>query len=249
MRAPTAREFLAVRDVSVRFGGIHALQGVCLTVSEGEIRGIIGPNGAGKTTLFNVLTGVQEPNSGSVLLDGAELVGRTPETICRRGVARTYQKVRPFPRLTVLQNVMIPIVNRTGWTGGIKAARPLALDMIERAGLGAYAHTDAGALNLFHRKKVELARALAAGGRLLLLDEVMAGLTPVECDSAVALLRSIKDEFKLTIVCIEHLMRIVMALSDHITVLDRGRVIAEGTPTAVSSNAQVQEAYFGSDHA
>jgi len=106
-----------------------------------------------------------------------------------------------------------------------------------------------GRLNLFHRKKVELARALGAGGRLLLLDEVMAGLTPVECDSAVALLRALKTEFKLTIVCIEHLMRIVMALSDSITVLDRGSVIAEGTPADVSANAQVQEAYFGSDHA
>jgi branched-chain amino acid transport system ATP-binding protein len=249
MRAPASSEFLSVRDVSVRFGGIQALKGASLSVREGEIRGIIGPNGAGKTTLFNVITGVQRPVSGSVRLDGEELVGRTPETICRRGIARTYQKVRPFPRLTVLQNVMIPIVNRDGWSGGTSAARPLAQDLLERVGLSAYAEAEAGRLNLFHRKKVELARALGAGGRLLLLDEVMAGLTPVECDSAVALLRALKTEFKLTIVCIEHLMRIVMALSDSITVLDRGSVIAEGTPAAVSANAQVQEAYFGSDHA
>jgi branched-chain amino acid transport system ATP-binding protein len=149
----------------------------------------------------------------------------------------------------VLQNVMIPIVNRDGWSGGTSAARPLAQDLLDRVGLSAYAEAEAGRLNLFHRKKVELARALGAGGRLLLLDEVMAGLTPVECDSAVALLRALKTEFKLTIVCIEHLMRIVMALSDSITVLDRGSVIAEGTPADVSANAQVQEAYFGSDHA
>jgi branched-chain amino acid transport system ATP-binding protein len=247
--APAARELLNVRDVSVRFGGIHALRGASLSVNEGEIRGIIGPNGAGKTTLFNVITGVQKPVAGSVRLGGEELVGRAPEAICRRGVARTYQKVRPFPRLTVLQNIMIPIVNRDGWSGGIHAARPVALDLIERVGLGPYAQTEAGRLNLFHRKKVELARALGAGGRLLLLDEVMAGLTPVECDSAVVLLRSVKQDFKLTIVCIEHLMRIVMALSDSITVLDRGSVIAEGTPAAVSANEQVQEAYFGKDHA
>jgi branched-chain amino acid transport system ATP-binding protein len=249
MRAPAAKELLAVRDVSVRFGGIQALKDASLSVREGEIRGIIGPNGAGKTTLFNVITGIQKPVSGSVRLDGEELVGRPPEAICRRGIARTYQKVRPFPRLTVLQNVMIPIVNRDGWSGGTSAARPLAQDLLERVGLGAYAEAEAGRVNLFHRKKVELARALGAGGRLLLLDEVMAGLTPVECDSAVALLRALKNEFKLTIVCIEHLMRIVMALSDSITVLDRGSVIAEGTPTDVSANAQVQEAYFGSDHA
>lgn len=249
MHAPATNELLTVRDVSVRFGGIQALKGASLSVRDGEIRGIIGPNGAGKTTLFNVITGVQKPVSGSVRLDGEELVGRTPETICRLGIARTYQKVRPFPRLTVQQNVMIPIVNRHNWSGGTAAARPLALDLIERVGLGAYAYAEAGRLNLFHRKKVELARALGAGGKLLLLDEVMAGLTPVECDSAVALLRSMKQEFRLTIVCIEHLMRIVMALSDSITVLDRGSVIAEGAPAEVSSNAQVQEAYFGSDHA
>jgi branched-chain amino acid transport system ATP-binding protein len=240
---------LRVEDVSVRFGGIRALDGVSLTVGPGEVRGIIGPNGAGKTTLFNVITGVLKPAAGSVRLGDTELVGQPPEAICRLGVSRTYQKVRPFPRMTVLQNVMVSIVNRNHWSGGLTTAKPIALDLIEQVGLQGHANTEAHALNLFHRKKVELARALGAGGKLLLLDEVMAGLTPVECDSAVVLLKSLKQQFNLTIVCIEHLMRIMMALSDRITVFDRGKVIAEGSPAEVSENPQVQTAYFGVEHA
>lgn len=240
---------LSVADVSVRFGGIRALDGVTLSVPAGEVRGIIGPNGAGKTTLFNVITGVIKPAAGSVHLAGSELVGKSPEAICRLGVARTYQKVRPFSRLSVLQNVMVAIVNRENWRGGLTAAQSVAMDLIERLGLEEYAAIEVHRLNLFHRKKVELARALGAGGKLLLLDEVMAGLTPVECDSAVFLLRSLKKELELTIVCIEHLMRIMMAIADRITVLDHGQVIAEGLPEEISANPVVQTAYFGTRHA
>ena len=235
---------LSVSGIKLRFGGIRALDGVDLTVGEGEFLGVIGPNGAGKTTLFNVITGVLRPNEGQISFAGHDLVGRSPEQICRRGVARTYQKVRPFPRLTVLQNVMVPILNRAE-RPALDAAEQIARDLIERVGLAPLAAREARTLNLFHRKKIELARALGAGARLVLLDEVMAGLNPVEADDAIALLRALKQEFGLTIVCIEHLMRIIMALSDRIVVLDRGRVIASGLPEEVAANPTVQTAYLG----
>lgn len=249
MRSPVSDNILVLDRISIRFGGIQALDEVNLSIERGKIHGIIGPNGAGKTTLFNVITGVFKPASGSIRFNQDEIVGRAPEKICRLGIARTYQKVKPFLRLTVLENVVIPIINRTTWSKGIAAARPLALELLERVDLASYVDVEAGSLSLFHRKKVELARALGAGGTLLLLDEVMAGLTPVECDAAVTLLRALKHDFDLTIVCIEHLMRIMMTLCDQITVLDRGKVIAEGAPADISSSALVQQAYFGNDYA
>lgn len=246
-QAPTT--VLEVRNVSVRYGGIRALDGVDLTIREGEFRGIIGPNGAGKTTLFNAITGVVRPAEGSIRFVGEDLVGKPPELIRRKGISRTYQKVRPFTRLSVLENVSVPIVNQDDWSGSMLEARNVALELIAKVGLEQYAHTEAGSLNLYHRKKVELARALAGGGKLLLLDEVMAGLTPVECDAAVDLLRALKQEYRFTVICIEHLMRIVMAISDTITVLDRGKIIAEGSPQEVSANERVKTAYFGGDDA
>ncbi len=245
----TSAPLLCVSGVKLRFGGIRALDGVDLTVGTGEFLGVIGPNGAGKTTLFNVITGVLRPNEGQIQFDGRDLAGSSPERICRLGISRTYQKVRPFPRLTVLQNVMVPILNRTERTASLDAAEHIAHDLINRVGLGPLARREARTLNLFHRKKIELARALGAGARLVLLDEVMAGLNPVEANDAIALLRGLKQEFGLTIVCIEHLMRIIMALSDRIVVLDRGRVIATGRPEEVAADPAVQTAYLGAEHA
>ena len=192
----------------------HALDGVDLTVAEDEILGIIGPNGAGKTTLFNVITGMLRPTAGSVRFSGRELVGSPPDAICRHGIARTFQKVRPFPRMTVLDNVLVPILNRVDrrLRHG-RGARDGAMDLSCGVGLERLADTEARGLNLFHRKKVELARALGDRRQSLLLDEVMAGLTAVESDAAVELLRSLKREFSFTIVCIEHVMRIIMSLS------------------------------------
>jgi branched-chain amino acid transport system ATP-binding protein len=240
---------LGVAGVKLRFGGIRALDGVDLVVNQGEFLGVIGPNGAGKTTLFNVITGVYRPNEGHVRFDGHNLSGFSTDQICRMGVARTYQKVRPFPRLSVLHNVLVPILNRSGPRIPMDAAEDIARELLERVGLGALANREARNLNLFHRKKIELARALGAGAKLVLLDEVMAGLTPVEADAAIELLRSLKQDFSLTVVCIEHLMRIIMALSDRIVVLDHGRVIATGRPAEVAANPQVQDAYLGTDHA
>jgi len=240
---------LEATGVAMHFGGIRALDGVDLGVGAGEILGIIGPNGAGKTTLFNVITGMLRPTAGSVRFDGRDLVGSPPDTICRLGIARTFQKVRPFPRMTVLENVLVPVLNRATPVGGMGEARRVALDLLHRVGLGAYAATEARSLNLFHRKKVELARALGAGAQLLLLDEVMAGLTHVEADAAVELLAGLRQEFGFTIVLIEHVMRIIMTLSHRIVALDHGRVIAVGTPAEVAADPTVQQAYLGVDHA
>jgi branched-chain amino acid transport system ATP-binding protein len=245
----TGNALLDITGVAMHFGGIRALDGIDLTVEEDEILGIIGPNGAGKTTLFNVITGMLRPTAGSVKFRGRELVGSPPDTICRHGIARTFQKVRPFPRMTVLENVLVPILNRERPVGGIAVAQGIAMDLLERVGIAHLAAAEARGVNLFHRKKIELARALGAGAKLLLLDEVMAGLTHVESDAAVELLRALKREFRFTIVCIEHVMRIIMSLSDRIVALDHGRVLAAGTPAEVAANEAVQTAYLGSTHA
>jgi branched-chain amino acid transport system ATP-binding protein len=245
----SAEPLLVIDDVHLHFGGVRALDGVKLVVNSGEFLGVIGPNGAGKTTMFNVITGVLTPDSGSVKFDGHELTRRTPDQICRLGIARTYQRVRSFSRLTVMQNVMVPIVNRDRAKVSIKEAREIALMLLSRVGLSNFADVEANRLNLFHRKKIELARALGAGARIVLLDEVMAGLNAVEADAASELLRALKQEFSLTIVCIEHLMRIIMAVSDRVVVLDRGAVIASGKPAQVADNPQVQRAYLGNEYA
>jgi branched-chain amino acid transport system ATP-binding protein len=244
-----ASPLLIIDDIKLHFGGVRALNGVNLAVNSGEFLGLIGPNGAGKTTMFNVITGALSPTSGSVKFAGQELTRRTPDQICRLGIARTYQRVRPFPRLTVLQNVMVPIVNRDRAKVSLAEARDIARMLLSRVGLLNYADVEANRLNLFHRKKIELARALGAGALILLLDEVMAGLNAAEADGAADLLRSLKEEFSLTIVCIEHLMRIIMTVSDRVVVLDRGAVIANGTPAEIAANAHVQRAYLGNDYA
>lgn len=244
-----ADPLLIIDDVHLQFGGVRALDGVRLTVNSGEFLGVIGPNGAGKTTMFNVITGVLSPTSGSVRFDGRELTKCTPDQICRLGIARTYQRVRPFARLTVLQNVMVPIVNRDRHAVSIAEASEIARGLLNRVGLSSYADVEANRLNLFHRKKIELARALGAGARIVLLDEVMAGLNAVEADAAANLLRALKNDFSLTVVCIEHLMRIIMTVSDRVVVLDRGAVIANGTPAEVADNPQVQRAYLGNEYA
>ncbi|MFN0301664.1 MAG: ABC transporter ATP-binding protein [Burkholderiales bacterium] len=240
---------LEVTGLSMHFGGIRALDGVGLTIGENEIIGVIGPNGAGKTTLFNVLTGTLRPTAGSVKFLGRELVGLPADAITRLGIARTYQKVRPFPRLTVLENVLVPIVNRAVPVADMVEARAIARDLLERVGLAEHINTEARRLNLFHRKKVELARALGANARILLLDEVMAGLTSTEADTAVDLLKSLREKYRFTIVCVEHLMRVIMTLSERVIVLDHGRVIAAGSPADVAADPAVQTAYLGGDYA
>jgi branched-chain amino acid transport system ATP-binding protein len=233
--------FLEVRDVSRRFGGVVALDHVSFDVAAGETVGIIGPNGAGKTTLFGVLSGTLAPDGGTVRLDGRTLTGRRPDEIVKIGLARTFQIVRPLPSLTVLANV---VVGALGRHRTIPAATHHAREVLRFVELEHRAGDLAGILTLADRKRLEVARALATEPRVLLLDEVMAGLTPREGARAVDLLQAIRARGT-TLLVIEHIMRAVMALSDRIVVMVQGRKLAEGTPAEIARSPEVIRAYLG----
>lgn len=231
---------LSVRDVSKRFGGLQALKNVSFEVEADSIHGLMGANGAGKTTLFSIVAGNQRPTAGDVIFDGASLVGLRPDRICRLGVARTFQIVRPFPTMTVRENVEIgQMFGNTA--GGVDRVDTL----LEETGLGAEADRPAGALTLSGRKRLEVARALATGPRLLLLDEVMAGLTPAEVAGMIATLRRLKERYGLTVLIIEHVVSALTDMSDRITVLHHGERIAEGPPQAIAEDPTVLSVYFG----
>ncbi|MBI1959454.1 MAG: ABC transporter ATP-binding protein [Candidatus Rokubacteria bacterium] len=230
-----------VRALSRRFGGLQALSEVSLSLARGEILGLIGPNGAGKTTLFSAVTGFLRPDTGSVWLDGQEITGLPPHAICRRGLARTFQLVQPFPELTVADNVMVGAFNRTR---SAAAARRRALEVLELTGLGPLARRPAHALSIGLRKRLELARALATGPRALLLDEVMSGLTPTEVRETAEVIRGIRDG-GVAIIVIEHVMAAVMELSDRIAVLHHGELIATGSPAEIAQDRRVIDAYLG----
>jgi branched-chain amino acid transport system ATP-binding protein len=235
-------EALVVQDLSKRFGGLRAVQDVSFTVRENETLALIGPNGAGKTTAFNLIMGFYRPDGGSVRAFGRELVGLRPHAVCALGVARTFQVAKPFGGMTVLENVMTGAFLRERRPA---AAHAKAREAIAFAGLSARERTAARDLTTIDQRRLEMARALATEPRLLLLDEVMAGLNPAEVDQAVALVHKLAAR-GLTIVIVEHLMRAVMALARHIVVLDHGQKIAEGNPTEVMNNPEVVRAYLGS---
>jgi len=238
---------LELRGVSRRFGGLDALAEVDLSVQPGEIVGLIGPNGAGKTTLVNVVTGVYKPSSGSIHFNGSKIDGLKPYQISRIGVARTFQVVQPFPEMSVLENVMAPAIYAAGLKN-IEEARKKALEKIEFVGLGVEVQTMASQLTLASRKRLELAKSLAMNPQLLLLDEVNAGLNPAEIDKALELIRTIASS-GVTIIIIEHLMKVVLSLCNRIVVLHHGALIAEGTPKEITTDPRVVQAYLGSRYA
>jgi branched-chain amino acid transport system ATP-binding protein len=235
---------LSIDAVSKRFRGLLAVDNVSFRVAQGSIFAVIGPNGAGKTTLFNIIAGMSAPDRGSIAFAGERIEGLTPDEICRRGIGRTFQLVRPFPALSVEDNVAIGAMLHRHDPA---LARRRAHEVLKQLDLFGKRHQPASALTLPDRKRLEVARALATDPKLLLLDEVMAGLRPAETDRMVSVLTTLNRETGLTILLIEHVMRAVMALAARVLVLHHGAAIAEGTPEAVVREPAVVQSYLGAE--
>jgi branched-chain amino acid transport system ATP-binding protein len=234
---------LEVRGVTKRFGGLVAVSDVSFSITEGEILGLIGPNGAGKTTLFNVVNGVYKADQGAISFAGEDITGRSPDQVVHRGLARTHQIVKPLNDLSLLDNVTVGACFGREYLD-LHAARTVAFEVLQQVGLADRANTPARSLTIAGKKRLEVARALAAKPKLLLLDEVLAGLNPTEIALMIELVRKIRDS-GISVFMIEHLMQAIMSLSDRIVVLNLGRKLAEGRPDEVVHNPDVVEAYLG----
>lgn len=236
---------LSVKRVTKRFGGLTALEDVSFDVEAERIVGIMGANGAGKTTLFSLIAGNVRPTTGDIVFDGQSLAGRRPDQICRLGVARTFQIVKPFPALTVLENLRTAAMFGKAQHRKAAQADDASRRILEEIGLADDADRPASTLTLSGQKRLEVARAIATGARLILLDEVMAGLTPVEVGAMLETLRRVQASRGLTLVVIEHVMRALMELCSRIVVLHHGRLIAQGEPQQIAGNPEVLAVYFG----
>lgn len=248
---------LEVRDLGIRFGGLQAVDSFHYTLKKGELGGIIGPNGAGKTTIFNMLTGIYPPTTGEIYFEGKSVVGESIHGFSERGIARTFQNIRLFKELSVLENIKIASHMRVKYglfpalfrTAAVRRREneleEECLFLLERLSLSSYAAHKASSLPYGVQRKLELARALATSPKLLLLDEPAAGMNPQEVDQLSRTIRWVLDEFKVTILLIEHHMPLVMSICDHITVVNFGKLIAEGRPDEIKTNKTVIEAYLG----
>jgi len=236
---------LEVRNLARRFGGVWALRDVSFSVEEGEILGVIGPNGAGKTTLINLITGHLRPTSGQVVIGGSDVTGRRPWVIAHGGVARTFQIVKPFRGLTVRENVAIGAMHGNHHDRTVHEALATADHLLELVGIASRAGAAPGELSVADARRLELAKALASRPRLLLIDEVMAGLRQQEIEAAVSLIHRLRES-GITIVAVEHVMKAIVSISDRILVLHQGAILTSGAPSDVLADERVVEAYLGS---
>ncbi len=239
-------KLLEVENVSKAFGGVLAINRVSFHLDEGEVLGPIGPNGAGKSTVFNVISGIFKPRAGTVRFNNQNITGMAPYRICENGIARTFQLVKPFSRLTSLENVMVGRTYGSRPTRDTKEARIESEQILDLSGLANKKDRIAGTLGLVDRKRLEIARALATKPKLLLLDEMMAGLNPAELDDAIALVKVIRDS-GISLIVVEHVMKVIMGISDRIIVLKAGEKIADGIPQEIVSNREVVKAYLGGE--